>query len=184
MQEKQEFCGRNVSNCQGQRHNKFLLNILPEWNREEKQSAQTSQLCIYHYSTSTQAFDMLFILRRRHGPHGYLLQLKCSLELGQMPDLKNINIWHQRTERYTGSYGVRVNRALWSCSLTAVYVHAALCRCRSLAFWKTVLGGKKVNSSSKRCWHPKNKVEAVHIKRNPGLTIEHNHEIICNGQSI
>lgn len=43
---------------------------------------------------SAYVFDMLFMLEEE-GPHGYLLEPKCSLELDQRPDFKTINIWHQ-----------------------------------------------------------------------------------------
>lgn len=66
----------------------------PKEKEKKKQREQANRLCIYHRSMSAYVFDMLFMLEEE-GPHGYLLEPKCSLELDQRPDFKTINIWQQ-----------------------------------------------------------------------------------------
>lgn len=57
------FLGGVYQTVKGNNMSAFCLTCsLVKTKREDKQWVQTSQLCIYHCSMSTQVFDMLFIL--------------------------------------------------------------------------------------------------------------------------
>lgn len=64
LQEKQVLSQRSISGCQGQQQVCRLLHLKERKNKESRRA----NFCIYHWSMSAGAFDMLFILGEGRAP--------------------------------------------------------------------------------------------------------------------